>query len=182
MAKRMQDQKEEGVVSKSRPAAMNSSFIATSSTTASSPIASESPVMPIASGEPDSKMEIEPRSFDAASTSQVRLKDTYLDGLMEKQWRNPSHQEKDDSEDSDNPEAETWYFKGEPVLQNSKAWGQPFAHGASSSVDMESQKDTEATWEITIFTYHWKHRTTWKPSSPWSGRSMENHQPIPWKI
>ena len=136
----MQDQKEEGVVSKSRPAAMNSSFIATSSTTASSPIASESPVMPIASGEPDSKMEIEPRSFDAASTSQVRLKDTYLDGLMEKQWRNPSHQEKDDSEDSDNPEAETWYFKGEPVLQNSKAWGQPFAHGASSSVDMESQK------------------------------------------
>ena len=44
MAKRMQEQKEERVVSKSRPAAMNiSSFIATSSSTASSPIASKSP-------------------------------------------------------------------------------------------------------------------------------------------
>ena len=27
-----------------------------------------------------------------------------------------------------------------------KLWEQPFAHGASSSVDKESQKDTEATW------------------------------------
>ena len=73
MAKRIQDQKEEEkVVSKSRAAAMNiSSFIATSSSTASSSIASESPGMPIASGKPDSRMSIEPSSFDAASTSQV---------------------------------------------------------------------------------------------------------------
>ena len=69
-------------------------------------------------------------SFDAASSSQVRLKDAYLGGLMEKQRRNPSHQEEEeDSEDSDNPEAEIWYCEGK----------QPFAHGASSSVDKESQ-------------------------------------------
>ena len=106
MAKRTQDQKEEGVVSKSRPAAMNlSSFIARSSSTASSPIASKSPGMPIASGKPDSRMSVDPNSVDAASTSQVRLKDAYLGGLMEKQLENPSHQE-EDSEDSDNPEAE----------------------------------------------------------------------------
>ena len=57
-AKRIQDQKEEErVVSKSRPAGMNmSSFIATSSSTASSPIASKSPGMPIASVKPDSRM------------------------------------------------------------------------------------------------------------------------------
>ena len=75
-----------------------------------------------------------------ASTSQVRLKDAYLGGFMEKQRRIPSHQEEEDSEDSDNPEAETWYCKAELVAQNSKAWEQPLAHGASSSVDKEGQK------------------------------------------
>ena len=111
LAKRIQDQKEEErVVSKSRPAAMNlSSLIATSSSTASSPIASKSLGMPTASGKPDSRMSIEPSSFDAASTSQARLKDAYLGGLMEKQRGDPSHQEEEDSEDSDNPAAETWY-------------------------------------------------------------------------
>ena len=89
MSKRIQNQKEEErVVSKSRPAVMNvSSFIATSSSTASSPTASKSPAMPIPSKKPDSKMSIEPTSFDVASTSQVRLKDAYLGdlgGLTEK--------------------------------------------------------------------------------------------------
>ena len=137
MEKRIQDQKEEErVVSKSRSAVMNpSSFIATSSSTASSPIASKSLGMPIASGKPDSRMSIEASSFDAVSTSQVRLKDAYLGGLIEKQRRDPSHQDEENSEDSDNPAAETWYYKGEPVAQNNKAWENPLAHGASSSVD-----------------------------------------------
>ena len=82
-------------------------------------------------------MSTESSSFDAASTSQARLKDAYLGGLMEKQWGDPSHQEEEDSEDSDNPAAETWYYKGESVAQNNEAWGQPLAHGASSSVDQE---------------------------------------------
>ena len=145
---------EERVVSKSRPAVVNMStyFIATSSSTASSPIASESPRMPIASGKPDSRMSVEPNSFDAASTSQVRLKDAYLGGLTsaksQEPRRDPSHQEEEDSEDSDNPEAETWYYKGEPVAQNNKAWEKPLAtYGASSSVDQESQNNTEATWD-----------------------------------
>ena len=148
MAKRIQDQKEEErVVSKSRLAEMNqSSSIAASFLSASSPIASESLVMSIVSGRPDSRMRIEPNSFDAASTSQVRLKDAYLGGLMEEQRRGPSHQEEEDSDDSDNPEVETWYSEGELGAQNSEAWGQPHAHGARSSVDKESQKDTEATW------------------------------------
>ena len=144
MAKRIQDQKEEErVVSKSRPAVMNmSSFNATSSSTASSPIASKSRGMPTASGKPGSKMSIEPSSFDAASTSPVRLKDAYIGGLVEKQRGDPSHQE-----DSDNPATGTWYHKEELVAQNNKAWENPLAHGASSSDDQESQKNTEATWD-----------------------------------
>ena len=81
------------------------SSIATSSSAASSPIASKSQGTPIASGKPDSTMS--PNSFEAASTSQVGLKDAYLGGFMEKQRRDPSHQEEEDSEDSDNPAAET---------------------------------------------------------------------------
>ena len=150
MAKRIQNEKEEErVVSKSRPAVMNmSSFlIATSSSAASSPIASKSPRMPIASGKPDSRMSVEPSSFDAASTSQVRLKDAYFGGLMEEQRRDPSHREEENSEHSDNPAAGIWYETGEVVAQNNKAWRNPFAHGVSSSVDQESQKNTEATWD-----------------------------------
>ena len=124
-----------------------SSVIPTSSSTASSPIASKSPVMPIASGKPDSRMRINQNSLDAASTSQVRLKDASLGGLMEKQRWNPSHQEEEDAEDSDNPEAEVWYYKGELVAQNSKAWEQPLCTRCSSSVHQESQKSTEATWD-----------------------------------
>ena len=80
-----------------------SSFTATSSCTASSPIASKSPGMPIASVKPDSKMSIELSSFDGASTSQVRLKHAYRGGLMEKQRGDRRIKKKKNSEDSDNP-------------------------------------------------------------------------------
>ena len=106
-------------------AMMNLSFsIATRSSTTSSPIASKSPEMP---RKPDSRITIYPNSFDAASTSKVRQKDAYHGGLMEKQRRNPLHQQEEDSEDSSNPEVETWYYKGklvtaEPVVQNSQVW------------------------------------------------------------
>ena len=149
MAKRIHNQKEEErVVSKSRPAVMGMSsyLIATSSSAASSPIASKSPGMPIASGRPDSRMSVEPSSFEAASTSQVRLKDAYFGGLMEEQRGDPSHEE-ENSEVSDIPAVGNWYYKGEPVAKNTKAWGKPLAHGASSSVDQESKKSTEAKWD-----------------------------------
>ena len=65
---------------------------------------------------------------------------------MEERRGDPSHQEEEEnSEDSDNPADGTWFYKEEPVAQNSKIWVQPLAHGASSSVDKESQKNTEAT-------------------------------------
>ena len=58
-------------------------------------------------------MSIEPNSFDAVSTSQVRLKDAYLGGLMEEQRGDPSHQGEEDSEDVDNLAVGTWYYKEE---------------------------------------------------------------------
>ena len=75
MAKRIQEQKEgERVVSKSRPTInVSSYFIKTSSSAASSPIASKSPGMSGASVKPGCKMNHEANSFDAASASQVRI-------------------------------------------------------------------------------------------------------------
>ena len=126
---------------------MSSYFTATSSSAASSPTASESLGMPTAAGKPDSRLSVEPSSFDAASTSQVRPKDAHLGGFMEEQRRDPSHQEEENSEDSYNPAAGTWCYKGEPVAQSNKAWGKLLAHGARSSVDQESHKYAEATWD-----------------------------------
>ena len=114
MAKRIQNQKEEErLVSKSRPAVMNVScrFIATSSSAASSPLASKSLVMPISSGKPESRMSVEASSFDAASASQVRLKDAYLGGLKEEQEGNLTHEKEHISEETDDSESEPWYYK-----------------------------------------------------------------------
>ena len=174
--------KKERVVSKSRPAVMGmSSFIATSSSSASNPIASKSPGMPIASGKSDNKMSVEPNSLDAASTSQMRRKDAYLGRLMEMQRGDPSHREEEDSEDSNNSEAETWYYKEEPVPQNCKAWGNPL-HTEPVLQLTKKIKRIRKRRGTTISTYRRTHRTTWKPSSSWSGRSMENHLAIQWKI
>ena len=109
-------------------------------------MATKNPGMPIASEKPDSRMSIEPSSLDAASTSQVRLKDAYFGGLMEKK-RETRRIKKKIQKTPTNPAAETWYNKEELVAQNSKAWEQPLGHGASSSIDQESQKKTEATWD-----------------------------------
>ena len=179
MAKRIQDQKEEErVVSKSRPTVMNMSsyFIATSFSAASSPITSKNAGMPTAPGKADSKMTVDPNSFDAASTSQVRLKDAYLGGLMGKQRGDPSHQEEEDSEESDNPEAGTRYYKGkqvtvEPVAQNSEAWVQ--LHTEPVLQLTRKVKRIQKRHGTTTSKYLQTHPIIWKPSSPWSGN--------PWK-
>ena len=73
------------VVSKSRPSPNCSSYlIATSSSAASSPIASKSLGTVGASGRPASRMNIAASSFDAASASQVKLKDGETCRMREK--------------------------------------------------------------------------------------------------
>ena len=80
----MQEQKgEERSVAKSKSTATNlSSHVPTCSSSAKSPIASNSPGILTASGKPESRMRGKSES-DAASSSQARLKDAYLGGLME---------------------------------------------------------------------------------------------------
>ena len=68
------------------------------------------------------------------------------------------------------------------VAQNSKAWVQPFAHGASSSVDEESKKKTQKRRGDTTSKYRHTHPNTRKPSCPWSGESTEDNLAILWKI
>ena len=148
MAKRIQEQKnEERVVSKSRPAAMHlSSPIATSSSSASSPIGCKSLGIPIASVKPDSRMG-NSNAFDAASTSQVRLQDAYIGGSMGKQRGNPSQQEEEDSEDSDNPEI--WYYnklRREPLPKTVKLGSNPLHTEPVLQLIRKVKKDTEATW------------------------------------
>ena len=95
MAKRIQEQKGgERVVSKSRPEMTNISsyLMSSSSSAASSPIASKSPWMSAASWRPGSRMNLEASSFDAASASQVRLKDALLGGLVEEQQGDMPHE------------------------------------------------------------------------------------------
>ena len=161
--------------------------MATSSSTASSPIASKSPGMPIASGQPpDSRMRINPSSFDAGSTSQVRLKDAYLDGLMEKQRGDPSHQEEEDSEDSDNPEAEVWYYKGKQVTKKTVPktvkLGRTPLHTEPVLQLTRKVRRIQKRHGTTISKYRHTHPIIWKPSSPWSGKSMEDNLAILWKI
>ena len=63
-----------------------------------------------------------------AMTSQIRIKDAYFCRLMDKQPRDPSDQEEDDSEDAENPATGILCYKEKPVVQNNKAWEKPFAH------------------------------------------------------
>ena len=76
-------------MAKSKSTATNlSSHVPTSSSSANSPIASESLGILMATGKPESRMRRNSRS-DAASSSQVRLQDAYLGGLMDTATEKP---------------------------------------------------------------------------------------------
>ena len=149
MAKRIQEHKEgERVVSKSSPVMIVSSYVATSASAASSPIASKSPVMSGVSGKLGSRMNLEAKSFDAASVSQVRLKDAYLGGLKEGQQGNLTHETEQISEETDDSESEPWYYN--PVAPTNETCGKPFAGETAESISsafQKSQNNKEETLE-----------------------------------
>ena len=107
MAKRMQEQKrEERSVAKSKSTAMNlSSHVQTSSSSAKSPIASKSPGILIATEQLEIRMRRNSKSH-AASSSQARLQDAYLGGLMDTATTKPVAT-KEESGDVDLFESET---------------------------------------------------------------------------
>ena len=84
MAKRMQEQTEEDRnVAKSKPTAMNlTSSVSTSSSSMNHPFASRSPgILEAFTDQLDARARRNSKP-DAASSSQERLKDAYLDGFM----------------------------------------------------------------------------------------------------
>ena len=105
MAKRMQEEKgEERIVMKSKSTAVDlSSHFPASSSSAKSPIASKSLGTLTASGKPENRMKRNSKS-DTASTSQVRLQDAYLGGLMDTATEKPVATE-EESGDLDNSES-----------------------------------------------------------------------------
>ena len=84
MANRVQEQKkEERIVAKSRPTAMNlSSSVPASSSSAKNPITSSNPGKLMAAGRTASRTRRNSKP-DEAPSSQVKLKDVYLSGLMD---------------------------------------------------------------------------------------------------
>ena len=122
MAKRMQEQKgEERIVSKSMPMAINlSSIVSASSSSAKDPIASTGPTNLTASWKPDVRGRRNSKPY-VTSSSQVRLQDAYLDGLMERVAGKPAAT--DESQ-------ELWEFSESESWSNheKEVTGKPFAH------------------------------------------------------
>ena len=125
MVKRVQEQKdEERFVAKSRPTAMNlSSIVPASSSSAKNLITSSDPLKRLATVKPESRMTRNSKS-DAASSSQARLEDAYLGGLMVEVAERPTatHKSQDLGEFS---ESESWSnnengAKGKPAAPQSK--------------------------------------------------------------
>ena len=70
-------------------------------------------------------MNLEASSFDAASASQVRLKDGCFGGLNEEQKGNLMHEKEQISEETDDSESERWCYK--PIAETNEACGKPLA-------------------------------------------------------
>ena len=124
MAKRMQEQKEEIIVAKSKPTVMNlSSTVSASSSSSKDPIASKSLGILRVSGKPDAK-ERRNSKPDAASSSQGRLKDAYLGGLMDRVEGKPAATDKSQ---------ESWEFSESQSWSNheKEMTGKPVASRAS---------------------------------------------------
>ena len=104
---------------------MSSYLMSSSSCAASSPIASKSPGTSGASERLGSRIKLEASSFNAASASQVRLKDAYLGRLKEEQQGDLRHEREASPGETDDSGSEPWNHK--PAPQNNEACGKPLA-------------------------------------------------------
>ena len=85
-----------------------------------------------------SRMKNAASSFDAASASQVKLKDAYLGGSKKKQLGDLRHEREGNSRETDDSESEPWYYRLAP--QNNEDCGKPLAGGSAESASSELQK------------------------------------------
>ena len=180
MAKRIQERtEEERVVSKSRPAAMNlSSSIATSSTTASSPFASKSPGMPIASGKPDSRVSINPNSFDASVDSSSATQGCILWRVNGKAaGKTPRFKKKKIQKTPTIQRLRSGTTKGNLLPKTVKFGSNPL-HTEPVLQLIRKVKRIQKRHGNIISKYRHTHPIMWKSSSPWSRKSMEDNLPI----
>ena len=136
---------EERCVAKSRSTAMNlSSHVPTSSSSAKSPIVSQRPGILIATEKTEGRMRGNSES-DAASSSQARLQDAFLGGLMDNAT-GKLVATKEDSGDVDLSESETGSEENvtrKPVAHK-RASGKP--HASSKSECQGSPKAERTEW------------------------------------
>ena len=153
--------------------------MSSSSSAASSPIASKGPGTSGASGRPGSRMNIAASSFDAASTSQVRLKDAYLGGSKEKQQGDLPQGREENSIETDNSGSEPWYY-----FKKNEACGKPLAGGLAEVVSSEFQIShktvKERLWNTSL---PYRHITslTRMTSTTWSEKSTQRPAGDPMK-
>ena len=115
-----------------------------------SPIASKSPGILTAQGKPESRMRGNSES-DAASSSQARLKDAYLGGLMDTATGKPVAT-KEESRDGDLPESETGSEEdvtGKPVAYETAA-EKPYALSQSARQGRPKAEKTEWSHNLRV--------------------------------
>ena len=157
MAKRMQEQKgEERSVAKSKSTATNlSSHVPTSSSSAKSPIASQSPGTLIATVKTDSGMRRNSKS-NAASSSQARLKDAYLGRSMDTATGKPvaTKEESRDVEPSDSETASEEDVTRKPVAYRT-ATGKTCASSKSDCQGgPKAERDTMVTQSTRVSSHN----------------------------
>ena len=126
MAKRMQEQKEDRIVAKSKPTAMNlTSTVSTSSSSAKNLITSSVPRKLIAAKKLASRTRRNSRP-DEAPSSQVKLKDVYLGGLMDDSAEKPVATEESrvlwEFSESESWSVDQDEVTGKPVAYKKSAW------------------------------------------------------------
>ena len=143
------------------------------------PVASKSPGILIATGKPESRMRRNSKS-DAASSSQARLQDAYLRGLMDTATVKPVAT-KEESGNVDLSEPETWSLHEEEVtvrpVASETATGKPNASSKSDQPKVPKLKEENGH---TIYTCLQPQFITWKESSRSSGKSTNEDQMIQW--
>ena len=124
----------------------NLQHVPTCSSSAKSPIASKRPGILTVTGKLGSRMRRNSKS-DAASSSQVRLQDAYLGGLMDTAT-GKLVATKEESGDVDLSESETWSFQEEAVTERPTAdkLATEKSNASSKSVDPGSPKAERKEW------------------------------------
>ena len=133
-------------------------------------------------------MSINPNSFDAASTSQVQLKDAYFGGLVE--WKSSGETRRIKKKKIQRTSTVLRLrsgttkgnkLQGNPLPKTAKLGGNPLHTEPVLQLRKKVKKIQMRQGNI-ISKYRHTHPITWKPSSPWSGRSLENNEAILWNI